>query len=631
MGLHEECGDQRLAAEGEVAVARLAMDAGDLPHAATHLAAAMAADPGLPEVHEALAEFCARAAGPATALAHFPTGGQPSPGAAACHAHLRAAAGEWDTAFATLAAVMEAEPALPWAQAAWLLREDLPELIDPDTVAHATSRATSALPEPLSHDVRDALLPFDRFVSGVLERHPGHSRLLALASALPRLLGATDRAVDRARQAYVITPGRVESVMLGWALRADGRPDEALAVWEATLGEEPFDGHLAGEVAELYAATGRPEAGLPWVERALRHEPDHPMAAPLLHVLRHRIDGDIEHLIALADHARVHPDHGLAGELLARFSRQQPWLGIVHPVVDPSIDLLHRLLVEPNSELAGGFVIQMSEPEPPSTLLALRLAFTGGSVAYRQLLEPDPRLTVRPVSVRVWRYEGLDPLPAVAAPAPESAELVRQTAEVVWAHLPAAYDRAVRLAGLPLPDLLGVLAHPPVPREDELGRALLAHQPELWIRAVQVFACLGIAHHRTDQRWLESARRRTLLDLLFGTEDWVVEAAGFALLAVAWTQPETRQDIGQQLRIRLRAVAAAYRQRDVTILDSVCTLVLASPWRDEQSLALARELIDRRRDDMAAHAVEQAEQAEAETAAAPSPPRGLRRLFGRSR
>ncbi|MFB7669467.1 hypothetical protein ACFC1R_37095 [Kitasatospora sp. NPDC056138] len=270
----------------------------------------------------------------------------------------------------------------------------------------------------------------------------------------------------------------------------------------------------------------------------------------------------------------------------------------------------------------------MSEPEPPSTLLALRLGFPGASATYRELRKPDPRLTVRTVGVRIWRYDGLDPLPAVAAPSSESAELVRQAANVVWAHVPEAYDQAVQLAGVPLDDLLGVLAHPPAPREDELGQALLSRQPELWIRAVQAFTCLGIAHHRTDQPWHGSDRRRILLDLLFGPEDWAVEAAGFALVAVAWTHPETRHDIGQQLRIRLLAVASAYRQRDVTILDSVCTLLLACPWLDQQSLSLAHDLIDRRRNDMAAYA---AEQDESEASAAPSQPRGLKRLFRRGR
>ncbi|GAA4830508.1 hypothetical protein [Kitasatospora terrestris] len=311
MARPSEFGDQRLAAEGEIAVARLAMDAGDLPHAASHLADAMATDPALPDVHEALAEFCAHAGGPAAAVEYFPTVGEASLGAAACFAHVSAAAGDWEGALEALAVVMEAEPARPWAGAAWLLREDLPELIAPEAVVRAVARATGALREPPAGDVRTALVPLDRFVTAVLDRHPDHAALLALSSALPRLLGADGLTVDRAERAYRISPGRVEAVMYGWVLRADGRADEALAVWEAALEEGPFDGHLAGEVAGLYAATGHPEAGLAWIERALDHEPDHPMAAPLLHGLHHQIGSGTEHLLALADHARAHPGHDL--------------------------------------------------------------------------------------------------------------------------------------------------------------------------------------------------------------------------------------------------------------------------------------------------------------------------------
>ncbi len=176
-------------------------------------------------------------------------------------------------------------------------------------------------------------------------------------------------------------------------------------------------------------------------------------------------------------------------------------------------------------------------------------------------------------------------------PAPESAELVRVTTGIVWPSIPAAYDEAVRFAGLPLADLLGVLAHPPLPREDELGRALLAHQPELWVRAVQAFACLGIAHHRTDQPWRGSDRRRVLRDLLLGPEDWVAEAAGFALVAIGWTHPETRADIAAQLRTLLNHCVDARHTRVVTVLRSVCRLVLAAPWLPLADLDLARAAI----------------------------------------
>ncbi|MDQ3787813.1 MAG: hypothetical protein M3422_11280, partial [Actinomycetota bacterium] len=67
----EHCADERLDAEGDVAVARLIMADGDLDHAARHLADAVAADPRLPDVHEALAEFVAHAGGPEQALQRF--------------------------------------------------------------------------------------------------------------------------------------------------------------------------------------------------------------------------------------------------------------------------------------------------------------------------------------------------------------------------------------------------------------------------------------------------------------------------------------------------------------------------------------------------------------------------------
>ena len=63
---------ERLEAEGEVAVARLALDGGDLEHAANHVAGAVGTDPSLPEAHEALAELAARVGGPQAALRLFP-------------------------------------------------------------------------------------------------------------------------------------------------------------------------------------------------------------------------------------------------------------------------------------------------------------------------------------------------------------------------------------------------------------------------------------------------------------------------------------------------------------------------------------------------------------------------------
>ncbi|MFJ2191483.1 tetratricopeptide repeat protein [Kitasatospora sp. NPDC087861] len=640
MGQTDDEGDERLAAEGEVAVARLAIDSGDLPHAADHLADAILADPQLPELHEALAELCAAAGGPAAARELFPLDGQVYLGTVACRAHVEAAAGDWDTAVGLLASAIQYEPARPWAHTAWLAREDLPALVDPDAVAQAVARATGGLPDPLPAELAAAVRPFDGFVQAVVARHGDHALLLAMASGLTRRLGATARAVELAELAHRLAPGYMPSVMLGNALRAHGRPERALAVWEAELARvEPerdnTSSYLAVDVAELYGTLGRPADGLSWLDRVLATEPDHPKAAPARYGLRHAVDGDPAHLLALADHHRAHPDHEYAQDLLERLSHREPWLGMVSGATEATVNVLHQVLAAPGTTRDSEIGCRASAVEPPSSLLAVRLALPLATVDYQSVAEPDPRLPLVEPTTRIWAWDGTDPRPAVAPPAPESAELVRSTAEIVWPTVPAAYDHAVRLAGLPLDDLLGTLVHPPMPREDELGRALLAHQPELWVRAVQVFACLGIAHHRTDQPWEDSDRRRVLVDLLLGPEDWVVEAAGFALVAIGWTHPETRADIAERLRQRLHYSARARRTRVVTVLRSLAALALAAPWLPEGDADLARRLIERveAQETREAAGAEEGEESEepVESTEAQSEPRPgfLRRLFGR--
>ncbi|MGW2813644.1 hypothetical protein [Streptomyces sp. NPDC001415] len=589
---HPECGDERLAAEGEVSVARLALHSDDLPHAAKHLADAMLGEPQLPELHEALAELCAKAGGAAAARDLFPLEGEMYLGTLVCRAHVEAAAGDRDTAVGLIASAIGFAPGTPWADTAWLTDPELAELLDPDALAQSVTRVAGHLPDPLPKDQRPAVRPFEQLVRAVAARHPGHVPLSAMASGLVRRLGDTAEAVRLAEHAQRTGPGYLPSVMLGNALRSDDRPDEALAVWEAQLARE-FDHYLAVDVAEVYGATGRPGEGLPWLERALAADPDHPKAAPALHGLRHQLDGDTAHLLALSDHHRAHPDHDYAADVLARFSRQRPWLGMVHPAMEATVNVLHQFLNSSSCNRDSELACTASQLEPPSSQLAMRLAFPRATVEYQSLPEPDPRRPLREVGTRIWEYDGLVPRPAVPAPSAQAAELIRATAEIRWPTLPAAYDHAVRLAGLPLADLLGALAHPPAPREDELGRALLAHQPELWVRAVQAFACLGIAHHRTDQPWAESERRQVLLDLLLGSEDWVNEAAAFALVAIAWTNPDTRADIGTQLLERLLDVGTSTRQREVTILQSICALTLCCPWMDASALDLARVMAAR--------------------------------------
>jgi hypothetical protein len=111
------------------------------------------------------------------------------------------------------------------------------------------------------------------------------------------------------------------------------------------------------------------------------------------------------------------------------------------------------------------------------------------------------------------------------------------------------------------------------------------------VRGVQAWACLGLAHHRADEPWPSSRRREVLADLLDGPEDWVSEAAGLALVATAWVDPTTRADVQRLVVRRMLDAAKARQSREVTVLASLCELVLAVPDLDDRFAALARDLL----------------------------------------
>ncbi|WP_051805287.1 tetratricopeptide repeat protein [Streptomyces sp. NRRL F-2747] len=638
--------DERLEAEGEVAVARLSIDSGDLRHAAAHLGNALTAAPQLPDAYEALAELAVAAGGPAAALELF-SAEEPYIGAVACIAHLHAAAGHWDSALPALASVIGADPERPWAEVAWLADPDLPGRVPPDAVTQAVAVLVRTLPDPLPPRLREGVGPFYALVRACAGAHPGHSLLHTVGSTLARRFGDSAVAVAWAEHARDLDPGHWQAVVLGGALRAAGRRDEALAVWEAEIARDPSDVDLYVDVAELHRDCGRPAEGLAWLDRGLAVEPDHPKALPASFALRHAVEGGTENLLALSDHLRSHPEHGYAAALLAELCEDRPWLGHVHPASEASVNVLHQMLANPESARDHEIELLGSALEAPSTRLAVRMGFPNSKIDYQSVAEPDPRVPQYRTDTPLWLFEGpegLDARPALDPPSARAAELLRDVAEPAWPAPVAAYDHAVRLSGLDPEDLLAVCVHPPLPREDEQGAYLLGRQPEMWVRAVQTFACLGLAHHRADEPWADSRRRALLLDLLFGPEDWTNEAAGFALLATAWADPDAREDVGARLVDRMMAVGKAWRERDATSLASLCRLVLACPWLDETFLGLAEKMLkavaefdartpqedEERRTGITAELEARASGAHAPQGV-PKPRSFLKRLFGRAR
>lgn len=581
--------ERSLSAAADLALARLALDTGEEHHAADHIAAAIVHAPTLPEVHEVLAQLAARAGG---GLELFPLDGPVSVGAAVARGHLLAAAGQPAEGLRLLAAASAHLPTVDWAGVPWTQDPQLPRLVEPDELARIFFQLCAALPDPVAATARPTLRPYLRLARHAVRAHPTHGLLHGAASALARRMGETALAVRWAEAGVRSEPSKVGEVWLGYAHRSAGRVDAALEALRRAVAYDPDDLAVYADIAGTLTDADRLDEALDWIQRALDRDPSYDCAVYTAHRLRYRRDGQIGHLVALTDFQRHHRDHSHEHTELAESCAGRPWLGQVPRAGEAGISILRQLhgAAEPVSEAR----LRLTALEPPSAMRTLAAALPQLEVTVAAAPAPDIRRPRRGPESILWRYEGLTVAPAVPVPSAQAADCLLRLAQPAWPHPPAAYEHAVELAAVPLDDLLGLLIHPPTPPPGGPAAALADADLAQWTRCVQVWTCLGLLHHRADEPWPDSARRRVLLDLAWDVEDWVTEAAVFALMVAAWVDPGARTDVAQLVTERLADAAAVSRRRPVTIAWSLGHLALATPGLDPAAQVQAKELVGAR-------------------------------------
>src|SRR5262249_25901398 len=122
-------------------------------------------------------------------------------------------------------------------------------------------------------------------------------------------------------------------------------------------------------------------------------------------------------------------------------------------------------------------------------------------------------------------------------------------------------------------------------------RELHRTDPSYWPRFAQAWTCLGILHHRPNEAWRTSTRRRILVDLATGVEDWTTDAALFALVTAASIDPAPRADVADLAAKRFGGIRKTARRRPVSIAVSVASLVLLTPGIDAAVKRDAQQLL----------------------------------------
>ena len=486
--------DVRRAAERALEQARSAITRDEPEEAADHLAGALTHAPTLPEAHELLSRLAAQSDG---GLELFPLAPHVSAGGLAARAHLLAAAGRPEDGLPLLAAASGQMPGSDWAGVPWVGDPGLGRRIEPGLLVQILMRLCTAVGDPAPSSTRTTLQPYLTVARHAVAANPEHAMLLGAGSALARRIGETALAVEWATRGAVARPSKLAEIWLGYAYRSAGRLPEALAALRRAVAHDPDDLSVYADIAGTLADHGRLADALDWVDRALERDPDYDCAVHTAHRLRHRADGDLAHLVRLADFIRDHPDESHEHTDLADCCRGLPWLS--------------------------------------------------GAPAAAPLARGNA--------------------PATTEPSAEATDRLRQVATLAWPHPPAVYDAAVQLVLVPPADLLALLAHPPAD-----------------VAAAEIWACLGLLHHGTEEPWLESARRHQLLGLLDGGLDRVTEAALFALIVAAWIDPSARADVAAVVTGRLAEAAGRPGAR------SVAEMALATPGLDPAARQLAAGL-----------------------------------------
>jgi tetratricopeptide (TPR) repeat protein len=510
--------DPRRSVERDLEEARAAFDRGELRHAADHLAGAIAQAPTHPEAHELLSRLAAHADG---GLELFPLGQDAFVGIVVARAHLLAAAGRPEDGLPLLAAATGHTPALDWAGVPWVSEPSLGVRMEPGLLSRIVMQLCATVGDPAPEVRRGGLRPYLTVVRHAIAAHPEHHLLLGAGSALARRIGEAALAIDWAARGARAQSTKLGEIWLGYAYRSAGKVPEALAALRRAIAHDPDDLSVYADIAGTLADHGRLDEALTWVDRALERDPAFDCAVHTAHRLRFLADGDLSHLIQLADFIRDHPDDTHEHSDLAECCADTPWLSRV--------------------------------PSAPDSPL-------------------DP---------------GRAPLSTGPASA-QSVERLHRVAHPLWPHPPAAYDAAVDLVLVEPADLLALIARPPAAPDTEVGRALAAHDPALWGRTAQVWACLGLLHHDTEEPWLGSTRRRLLIELADGGADRITEAALFALVTYAWVEPSARPDVAAVITRRLTQTT---EHDPYEISWSVAQLALATPGLDRATGALAAAVI----------------------------------------
>ncbi|MEZ4233598.1 MAG: tetratricopeptide repeat protein [Polyangiaceae bacterium] len=513
--------------EEELAIARAALDGGDLRHSAHHLAAALVCAPAGLEVAQLVKRLFHTSRDP-----HGLIPEKMWTGDALLRARFFELSGAYDDALAWQLMAQGAardQPVLhlePW------LDEERSRVVDQDRLGRELGKL---LDNPIAVEQLWPLLEHLR-AQGPLS--------VWLSFHVVRLLRARNRneeALELASATHDREASYWSATSLASTLRTLGRLEEAVARFREAAELDPRDVAVHLDLGDILLDLGRPEDAEQAYSAALERDPESSWALASLAYARWKRGGDAHAAARVVELARAGNER--AASLTAEVAPydagfRRPASSLVNSFASAGEDSIVQCAV--------------SSLEAPSCVLAVQLeaGWRGQSpplVRWGEIPEPDPRLPRGETTRRLWTY--LDSsgelerhaMPALLPPTTDALELVSSIAtgrydlEQWWE---AARRRADQLSARLADQLFACMLHPPPTPQDEYAWN--------WLFKVQIAASLLLA--QTSASWDEARGHQALIDLLGGPVDWITSAGIIATCQLGRAVPRRLDEVSDLLR-----------------------------------------------------------------------------------
>lgn len=501
------------------AIARQALQAGQLRHAGEHVARGLAHAVNDVELLDLFDEIYDRSADPLTDT--YPLAQDTSAADAAAHARALARADRHDDAYLLLSQVAQVSPTpfFDWAHA-WpipsteVLTTCLGRLMD------------KGLPQPLRAAQHS-------FVVRAVESRPNDGELAARASVLARRGGDLATSMRWAQRAVATDDSRLALNALARSCLESGDWQGACDAWQRATSNEPDDPYLWLDWGDATLDRGEYDDASERYWQALTRDADNQWAHGSLAYIQYLRSKTARAWTELRTWVKDNPENQRAAQVLRHATPWDGWLPRPEEALFNGFVQMHN-----QGASLDGANITLSHLEGPSVLHAIRVHTPGFGHTFQEIQSPDPRTPLFEGATPLWTWSEQTPSPTLP-PAP--AHIQRHVEALALSRFDAkewltrARPVAAGFVAADAIHLLSCVVHPTPPPADIAPPGI---DDLSWFWRVQHAAAFLLASFPIVMP--ESPNVQALDAMLAVRNDWNTMAALSAMIAIGEERTELR-------------------------------------------------------------------------------------------